>query len=257
MPKDVKRTDDSLLQAISVTFETFPSLSAYMASCADAAIFCVGDRKKGFKPPDAEEGGDGDPCVAEAPLHWNFITATAISKVGLQIQRELLEERTVSYLIEWCHTQDNRRKGVAFDDISVLYDVDGHHIKLVKKSPDHNLYLSVPRPLLDPVLENARQELVLFYSQTFWSNVVVFKCFQSAIALAMRGENIDRCFIGVSPGGVGQSLYSSHLAAMFGSLHTFFDPNIWYHDDEIRTSSRYFICSTGATAHIKLVSMCW
>jgi hypothetical protein len=238
MPRDVRRTDDSLLEAINVNFLASPSLSAYMASCADAAIFSLGDRKKGFKPAGVEEGGDGDPGAAETPLHWNFITATAISKVGLQIQRELLEERTISYLIEWCHTPDNRSAGVAFTDISVMYDVDGHNIKLVPKSPDHNLYLSVPRPLLDPVLEDARQELVLFYSQTFWSNVVVFKCFQAAIALAMRGENIDRCFIGVSPGGVGQSLYSGHLASMFGPLHTFFDPNIWYHDDEIRTSSR-------------------
>jgi hypothetical protein len=29
---------------------------------------------------------------------------------------------------------------------------------------------------------------------------------QAALALAKRGENIDRCFIGVSPGGVGRIL---------------------------------------------------
>ena len=41
---------------------------------------------------------------------------------------------------------------------------------------------------------------------------------QAAIALAKRGENLDRCFIGVSPGGVGQSLYSLHLQAQFGCI---------------------------------------
>lgn len=256
MPRDLKRTDDSLLDALNRNFGNFPSLQAYLASCADAAIFSVGDRRRGFKPAGADVGEDGDPDAVEAPLHWNFITATAISKVGLQIQRELLEERTISYLIEWCDTPDIRCAGVAFTDISVMYDVDGNHVKLAKKSPDHNLYLMVPRPLLDPVLVEAQQELLLFYSQTFWSNVVVFKCFQAAIALAMRGENIDRCFIGVSPGGVGQSLYSGHLAAMFGTLHTFFDPNIWYHDDELRTSLRYLICPTGAKAHSRPISLC-
>jgi hypothetical protein len=121
-------------------------LEAYLASCADAAIFSVGDRRKGFKPAGAEVGEDGDPDAGEAPLHWNFITATAISKVGLQIQRELLEERTIAYLIEWCDTPDIRCAGVAFTDISVMYDVDGNHVKLVKKSPDHNLYLMVQSP---------------------------------------------------------------------------------------------------------------
>lgn len=36
------------------------------------------------------------------------------------------------------------------------------------------------------------------------SNVQVFACNQAAIALAKRGENIVRCFIGVSPGGQQQ-----------------------------------------------------
>ena len=41
---------------------------------------------------------------------------------------------------------------------------------------------------------------------------------QAALALAKRGENIDRLFIGISPGGVGQSLYTANLAAMLGPL---------------------------------------
>ena len=56
----------------------------------------------------------------------------------------------------------------------------------------------------------------------------------AALALAKRGLNIDKLFIGVSPGGVGQSLYSSLLHAMHEGSAAYFDPNVWYHDDELR-----------------------
>ena len=46
--------------------------------------------------------------------------------------------------------------------------------------------------------------------------------------------NIDRLFIGISPGGVGQSLYNSHLHAMYGESSAFVDPNVWFNDDELR-----------------------
>ena len=46
--------------------------------------------------------------------------------------------------------------------------------------------------------------------------------------------NITRCFIGRSPGGVGQSLYSAHLAAMLGNIHVFSDPNVWYQEGELQ-----------------------
>ena len=62
---------------------------------------------------------------------------------------------------------------------------------------------------------------------------LVFLCCQAAQAHAKRGENIDRRFIGESPGGVGQSLYSSHLNAVCGQNHAFIDPNIWYDEQEL------------------------
>ncbi len=239
MPRDLKRTDDSLLDALERNFDQHPSLQSYLASCADAAIFSVGDRKRGFKPVEVEGGdGDGDPDALEAPLHWNFITAQAISKVGLQIQRELFEERTISYLIEWCETPDVRSPGVAFSDTSVLYDSGGTIVRLAVKSPDNNLYLMVPRPLLDPVLDSARAELYEFYSQTFgqrWKSSVASR---QQLPLPFEERTSIDASLGVAP-GVGQSLYSGLLAAMHDKLHTYFDPNIWYHDDELRTSLQY------------------
>ena len=37
-----------------------------------------------------------------------------------------------------------------------------------------------------------------------------------------------------SAAGVGQSLYSSHLDAVYGSSHVFIDPNIWYDEQGMR-----------------------
>ena len=39
----------------------------------------------------------------------------------------------------------------------------------------------------------------------------------------------------------GQSLYSLHLAAMFGHNHAFFDPSVW-HDEELRKQVEGFAC---------------
>ena len=84
------------------------------------------------------------------------------------------------------------------------------------------------------VPQDVFDRLQKFYSQTFWGNIVVFKCGQAAQALAKRGLNVVRLFIGLSSGGVGQSLYSLHLQRMFGHNFAYFDPNIWFNEDEMR-----------------------
>ena len=71
------------------------------------------------------------------------------------------------------------------------------------------------------------------------------------MALAKRGFNVDRCFIGESPGGVGQSLFSLHIDAMLGSNHGYFDPKVWYNEDELRKQIESFarcIVITGQVA---------
>lgn len=41
-----------------------------------------------------------------------------------------------------------------------------------------------------------QERLNRFYLESFWACMPVLKCNMAAIALAKRGENIDRCFIG-------------------------------------------------------------
>ena len=49
-----------------------------------------------------------------------------------------------------------------------------------------------------PIQANVVDRLKKFYSQTFWGNEHVFRCCQAAQALAKRGENVVRLFIGLS-----------------------------------------------------------
>ena len=110
----------------------------------------------------------------------------------------------------------------------------------MKKGPQNDSYVKIPHPLLDPVMDANMERLQLFYERTFWCNLDVLKCFQAAIAIAKRGFNVDRCFIGISPGGVGQSLYSHHLSEMYKHNHSYFDPNIWHLDEELRKQVESF-----------------
>ena len=127
----------------------------------------------------------------------------------------------------------------------MLYDVTPEeHVQLVKPSPNNNIYVRIPHalrsPLPDPVLTNARSRLQKFVKETFWCNQEYYKATLAAIALAKRGENIDRCFIGESAGGTGQSLFSSHLAAVYGHNHAFVDPNLFHNEEEMRKQLEQF-----------------
>ena len=236
IPKDTRRTDDDLLQAIESVRTSRTTLAGLFGACEEAAIFNVGGRQRTKRAKgDGNGGGEDDGSDHEKVLiHWNILVAEALSKVGMQLQKALLEEKIISFIVEWCETPISRKAGVAYTDTCVMYDKDGEILQHVARSPDNDIYLRIPHPLLDPVLQSAEKAYFTFIAQTFWANLPVYECMQAAIALVKRGENIDRCFIGISPGGVGQSLYSSLLDAMFGHLHAFFDPNIWYNDEEMR-----------------------
>ena len=84
-------------------------------------------------------------------------------------------------------------------------------------------------------MQSAREKVIKCYKQTFWAIPQAFVCCQAAIALAKRGLNIDRMFLFWGAGGVGLSLFTAHLAAAYGHRnHRYFDPNIFYTDEELR-----------------------
>lgn len=161
-------------------------------------------------------------------LHTLVIFARAYCKMHTYFQCRMYTCAYTLFSI-WCF---GMYLFLCFPPASSEQDDDGTSdvLTYVSRSPEHNIYTRVPHPLLDPVVQAAQDRLEKFYQQTFWANYKVYRCCQAAQALAKRGENIDRCFIGISPGGVGQSLYSAHLDAIYAHNHCFFDPNVWYQD---------------------------
>lgn len=74
--------------------------------------------------------------------------------------------------------------------VVLLYDMGPQeYLKFVPRGLDDDIFVRIPHK---PVLESAKQQLEAFIKTTF-------VCCQAAQALAKRGDNIDRCFIGVGP----------------------------------------------------------
>ena len=121
------------------------------------------------------------------------------------------------------------------------------------QSPAHPTMsmFEIPHPLRDSVLSAAKERFERFVRQTFWCNEDFYACCLAAQALAKRGGNVDRCFIGVSAGGTGQSLYSSHLAAIYRHNHAFIDPNLWHNEDDLRKQLESFAGAFIITAQEK------
>ncbi len=97
LPKDIPRKDQVLLEAINSCIQERNSFEEYLERCVDQAIFSAGSGARSRRGGGSrEDGGEEE----EAPQNWNILTAMSISKVGLQIQKELLEERLISYVAE-------------------------------------------------------------------------------------------------------------------------------------------------------------
>ena len=188
-------------------------------------------------------GAEEAPREIHTDKSWADHCAAAMLKLSQNLQREIMNEQIYRLINEWCETPRKQQPGCAYLDTCARYD-RSCSVELCSPHPDNNIYLLIPhalKPALpDPFLQEATARLDKFLKQTFWANTDVFLCCQAAQALAKRGENIDRCFIGQSPGGVGQSLYSAHLNAVYGQNHAYIDPNIWFDDQELRKQVEQF-----------------
>ena len=245
MSSRVERSDYCLLDEIARLFDEHNSACEFLNRCLDEAIMTAGTRSTSRRQMNRLEAPErGVDAPAEAPAgtpSWPLFTADMISRVAAPLQRDLLEERKLlQYVAQWCDTPTQRRPGVAYTDCCVLYDVSPeHNVQLVNASPDLNIYIRVPHPLRahaleDPVFRQAKDRLEKFLRETFWCNEDFLRACMSALALAKRGENVDRCFIGESPGGTGQSLYSCHIAAVYARNHAFIDTAVFLNEDELR-----------------------
>ena len=103
---------------------------------------------------------------------------------------------------------------------------------LDSRSPFHNIYVGIDKSLLDPVLDAAIDKTMKMYERTFWAINPALTFCQACIAMAKRGKNVNQIAFFLGPGGVGLSLFTAHLNAMYGAKnHKYFDPRIFYNDD--------------------------
>ena len=109
-----------------------------------------------------------------SPNVWYLALAQTISKMGAQLQSELMGTKLISLMIEWCETPKPACKGVAYSDFAYLYDKDGKTLlPLSNRRPQNNIYVGIRRNLLDtvdPVLDAAIDRVWNIYSRTFWAN---------------------------------------------------------------------------------------
>ncbi|CAJ1439678.1 unnamed protein product, partial [Effrenium voratum] len=202
----------------------------FLEACVNAALDAHTEPgRRGFGRGAEEEERPGEPAVA-----WTLATAKTILAVKKQLTREITEDKLLHYMSEWCDTPKTPCPSVSYEDCSIMYDDELVPARQVLRMQLEDCYLRIPHALRYTVPPHIAERLQKFYMQTFWGNLPVFKCGQAAQALAKRGINVVRLFIGLSSGGVGQSLYSTHLQAIYAHNFAFFDPNIWFHDEEMR-----------------------
>ena len=230
MPKRTNRTAAALLEALSNLYTmSNEDQEAFLNDCVNDCLSFEGGppRGKGGGKED-EEDGQG------AGGGWTASTAKTIMAVKKQLSYELTQDKLLHYMCEWCDAAKVVEAACCYEDCCVKYDVDMTPAKQVLRTALENCYLQVPHAIKGAIPQNVLERLRKFYAQTFWGNIAVFKCGQAAQALAKRGLNVVRLFIGLSSGGVGQPLYSTHLQAMYARNFAFFDPNIWFHEEEMR-----------------------
>ena len=101
-----------------------------------------------------------------------------------------------------------------------------------------DIYLAVPHPASDPVLEENKRRVTEFLLTAFFDNAPALECQLAAMCLTLRGTHIARAFMTLGPGGVGQSLNTALIANVFCDMHGFIDMNVLQH--ELRTQADTF-----------------
>ena len=186
-----------------------------------------------------------------AGASWVERTAKGISALKTELLRDLVDRRTqlFAYYSEWCAVKLTQQPGVSFADTCVLFtENESAALQVVRKDPANNIYVYIGHPLLDPVHMQHVARLETFFSTTFWGNALALKCQLAALTLAIRGENVDRCFWTIGPGGVGQSLVSHFFDALLDGRHAFLDTNVYYSDDELRKQAQTLVSKIVVTA---------
>lgn len=187
----------------------------YFFTCRGSVLHGAGSRQQPCELDEGEElemaAGDRPAAASSESESWIANVSKRSWRVCHSMRAELMRERLIGLLVEWCETLRAESSCVAYKDACLeLLQEDAEHkiLRRVPKSPASYWY--IPRNLLDRDMEANCAKLCLFYARV----------------LGQQG-----C-VSVLPGCVGQSLYSLRSAI--------FDPSVWYNEDELRKQVETF-----------------
>ncbi|CAE7603156.1 unnamed protein product [Symbiodinium natans] len=223
--KGTRRVEQEVLQAVSLLLEGSDCEQALLERCRIAAANNQGDALLKSRRASQQADEQDEVPAGEVPAnHWHIYCARMIIALKRNIIRDLSDEKLISYMVEFCERPMSHVPGCCYNDYCVEYPNNGS-ARQVERSSIRDIYTHIPHSIKKFVPDHVMTRLTKFYRQTFWSNVE---------ALAKRGINVVRLFMGLSSGGVGQSLYSAHLEAMYVHNFAYFDPQIWFNEEEMR-----------------------
>lgn len=243
MQRNSPRTDSAVLDAIATLLTNHPD--DLLQHLEWLSVSAPVERRRSRGPGAWGEGEEPDEhmdvAAEETTQGWPAVLSSALARTCSSLMRELIGGKIITHFIEWCETPSQKRAGFALEDCCFAFDPEDDPARRVAKSPTNDIYIFLPHSLCDPVENSAMQRLQTFWSTTFWCNDHALECNLAAMSLALRGRNVDRAFWSQGPGGVGQSLESHRVAALFGPLHGFLDLNIYYDDNELRKQSENLV----------------
>ena len=145
-------------------------------------------------------------------------------------QTSLLNDTVIKYYVAWCSKDVQRQGGFCTLDGCFVFEQEGGLVTVARK-PEANVYIFTPHRMLDPIPEDVKHRVKVFWNTTYWGNGPAFEVCMASWTLALRGENVDRAFWGIGSGGVGQRLQTAHMEAILGNYHSCLDMNIYFVDE--------------------------
>ncbi|CAE7908725.1 unnamed protein product, partial [Symbiodinium necroappetens] len=200
-PNTPRNEDGILAAAQAILSEHNGSCAMLLSECARAAICRVPpanakSKQAGQEKEEDEEHGKG------GYTSWTTAMANTIGKLYVKLQTSLLNDTVIKYYVAWCSKDVQRQGGFCTLDGCFVFEQDGGLIT-VARNPEANVYIFIPHRMLDPIPEEVKHRVKVFWNTTYWGNGPAFEVCMASWTLALRGENVDRAFWGIGSGGVG------------------------------------------------------
>ena len=217
---ETSRNSDLLLARLKI-------FAAQMAPVdfADKTVLEEGHFLRNHKGP-GRVASDGGPC------DWAERQADCIANLRKKLMGELSTDAFRRSYVEWTGTPyEPEGLGIAFGDCFV-----GPQAESAQKGPEKNAYVQLSYAILlpDPVLDAVGGRLKKFLGSRFYENAGGLRLYLSLEAMAAHHENANVTLFFQDRGGKGKSALSALRANVWGQMHAFADPSIFFTDEELR-----------------------